>query len=252
MLPRTIRTALIAAAFAGLPVVARAVPNNTGPNSALASGAKQVADARADLEKANKQMLVIKKRVSSTFEAKEEWKTAKDAVKESKAELEAAKKPVLEALVKKPEYISASGKRDAAQAAMDEANKPAAPGSEDSDKPKPDPAAAAQAYTNAVLEMKKMNKEALEEDPKIVTAQQKYNDALAAYEALQVQVDDAVKLDPEYASAQQAVTAAEERYKQARESQAAAAKAAADAAAAAAKSKAPSHPPKSSSSSYGR
>ncbi|MDB5331734.1 MAG: hypothetical protein JWP03_2885 [Phycisphaerales bacterium] len=248
MLPRTIRTALIAVAFAALPVVAHAVPANSG----LAAGAKQVADAKAEVDKANKQMLVIKKRVSSTFEAKEEWKAAKDAVKEAKTELDAAKKPVLDALVKKPEYIAAGAKRDAAQAAMDDANKPAAPGSEDSDKPKPDVAAAAQAYTNAVLELKKMNKDALDEDPKIVAAQQKYADAIAAYEALQIQVDDAVKLDPEYAVAQQAVTAAEEHYKQARDAQAAAAKSAREAEAAAAKSKAPSHPAKSSSSSYGR
>jgi hypothetical protein len=251
MLPRTIRTALIAAAFAAFPLVAHAVPNS-GANSAAANGQKQVAEAKAEVDKANKQMLVIKKRVSSTFEAKEEWKAAKDAVKEAKTELDAAKKPVLDALVKKPEYIAAGAKRDAAQTAMDDANKPAAPGSDDSDKPKPDVAAAAQAYTNAVLELKKMNKDALDEDPKIVAAQQKYADAIAAYEALQIQVDDAVKLDPEYATAQQAVTAAEERYKQARDAQAAAAKSAREAEAAAAKSKAPSHPAKSSSSSYGR
>jgi chromosome segregation ATPase len=252
MIARTIRTAVFAAAIAALPLVTLAIPGSTpGQNSQAAANQKQMADARAEVEKAQKQITAIKKRVSSVFEAKEEWKTAKDAVKQAKTELDAAEKPVLDALMKKHEYVALGAKRDAAQAQIDEANKPATPGSEDSDKPKPDLAAASQAYTNAVIELKKMKKDALEEDSKVVAARQKYNDAVAAYEALQVQVDDAVKLDPEYPAAEQALAAAEERMKQTRESIAASAKAAREADAAAAKSKAQSHS-SSKSSGYGR
>ncbi|MDB5174709.1 MAG: hypothetical protein JWN51_3482 [Phycisphaerales bacterium] len=251
MIPRTIRTAVFAAAIAALPLVSFALPSNPGQSSANAAGQKQVADARMEVEKCQKDMAAIKKRVASVFEAKEEWKTAKDAVKQSKAELDAAEKPVLAALVKKPEYAAVAAKRDAAEAQKEEASKPVSPGSEDIAKPKPDLDAALQTYTNATIQMKKMTKDALDDDPKVAAARQKYNDALAAYNALQVQVDDAVKLDPEYAPAQQALATAEDRLKQARDSVAAAARSQREADAAASKSKSGSHAPARSSSSYG-
>jgi hypothetical protein len=62
-----------------------------------------------------------------------------------------------------------------------------------------------------------MEKEAWDNDPGYIAAKEKYAGTIAAWDALQVQVDAAAKLEPGYPAAREALDEAEKAMKQARE-----------------------------------
>lgn len=237
-----LRTALAALIIAGLafePAGVFAVIPPPKPNP-LAPQVKAVNQARIKMEQAQGQFLVIRKKIEIVFEAKPDWKAAKDALDKAKAEYDAAGRKVAASLESVPAYKALMVKRDKAQSVIDAATNPQVASAAD-DVPKvtnEDLTSATNDHRDAVVEMKKMEKDVEDADPNYAVLKQKYDDARAAWDAMQMEVDAAVKLDPAYPAAQQAVDQAEAAYKQAREQLAAAAKSIRDAAAAAARAKA--------------
>src|SRR5580692_3526770 len=95
-----LRTAFAALIVAGLAIVPAAVfavipPPKVNP---LAAQIKAVNEARIKVDKAKAQFLVIRKKVEIVFEAKPEWKAAKDAMDKAKAEFDAAGRKVIASL----------------------------------------------------------------------------------------------------------------------------------------------------------
>jgi hypothetical protein len=235
--------AVLVAVLTGLAIAPKNASALPTPPNPLAQQRKAVSDAQHKLDDARKQLLVIRRKVEVVFEAKPEFKLAKDAMEKSRAEYEAAGRKVTAALEKTTPYKALIAKRDKAQAIVESATSATAAGS-DADAPKitPEDQAKARAdHVAAVFAMKAMEKEAMEADSNYATLKQKNTDALAAWTALETQVDDAVKLDPAYGPAEKAVEQAEAALKQANDSLAQAAKAQRDAAAAASKARAKAH-----------
>ena len=219
---------LILAGFTALPATVLALPPTTPKPNPLAGPNKQVHDAQAALEVAKKQFLVIRRRVEVVFEARPDFKTTKVAMDKAKADYDAGNAKVVANLHKNPEYIALEAKRDKAQAVLDQESHPAPTPSGD------DPVkltveqidAASKDRTESGLAIRAMQKSAEDNDPTIVDLRQKMLDTRAAWDALQAQVDEAVKLDPGYSQAQTAVEQAEAQLKQARDAMAQAAQAA--------------------------
>ncbi len=212
---------LAVAGIAALP--AGAVPPNQPKINPMASQVKAVADAKAALDKAQAQVLAIRKRVSSVFELRPDFRAAKENLETSKAEYEAASKSVQDRLHLSAEYKALVARRDKAQALLDGSARRDIPSSDDAPKlTDEEVAAAGHERADAGTAIKKMERDAEQNDASFLSAKQKYTEARQTWDNLQAQVDDALKLDPEYAPAEQAVTQAETNYKTARDAMAAA------------------------------
>jgi len=88
----------------------------------LATQQKAVKDAQEEANKIRISMNQLKLKTQHTLEAKDEWKAAKTAVDKTKADYEAACRPVLAALKDKPEYSALLRQESDAQAKIDAAN----------------------------------------------------------------------------------------------------------------------------------
>ncbi|HET6246683.1 MAG TPA: hypothetical protein VFE47_03210 [Tepidisphaeraceae bacterium] len=224
--------------------LAMAVPPTTPPRvNPLAGPQKQVNDARANLLAAKKALLAIRHKVEAEYASKPDFKKAKEAVEKSKLDYNAETRKVALNLQKDPTYVALKTKRAKAQAIMDQGNAPVVPTNSGDDPVKltdEQISTAVKDHQDAVLAMRAMEKQAEEVDAKFATLKQQRDDANSAWEALQTQVDEAMKSDPGYAAAQQGVDAAEAQYKQATDALASAAKAQRDSEAAAAKARAAS------------
>lgn len=242
MKSRMICSFVIAGAMAGLPAISLAQVT-TPSNNPLASQAQQVAEARKAVDAAKKQVAAIRRRVAASFESKDDWKAAKTALRQAQTAYSKANAHINEVIQKKPEYETIMQKIKESTAVLDSANQPAS-----ADKPKvsdDEINAAAKERTDAGLALEKLKRQTMDDDSTYLAAKQKLDEAKQQWDALQTQVDQAVKSDPEYAAAQQQVDQADQQYTQARLQLAQARKAQA-AAAASARSQSSS----SSSSSY--
>jgi chromosome segregation ATPase len=218
MKSRTLFSALVALGFATLPAgIAVAQSYNRPPTSTtpkvdpLLGAKKQVHDAEAEVKKVQVQMLQIKQKLQRTLEQKDDWKAAKAARDAARAEYQAALKPAEMVLHKKPEYIALAKQRDAAQARLDAANSPSGDKLSDADI---DQASAQR--TNAGLALSRMDKAMQDNDPKVLAAKAKMEQADKDWGALIAQVDESVKSDPDYDKALKDFDAAEQKLKQAR------------------------------------
>jgi hypothetical protein len=206
----------------------------------MAGQQKAVHDAQANVDAAKRQLLVIRKRVEVTFETKPDFKAAKEAMDKAKAEYDAEVRKIAFNLEKSPDYVALVKKRDTAQALLDKSRNPANTdsGADPVKITDEEITAAVKDHGDAALAMLAAQKQAEEADPNIPVLKQKRADAQAAWDALELQVDEALKADPQYPPAQQAVDSAEQSLAQAKEQLAAASKAQRDAEAAAARNKA--------------
>jgi hypothetical protein len=224
---------VLALAGAALPASALHAQTATTakPANPLAAQQQQVKDAQAAFDTAKRQVLIIRKRVEATFSSKPEWATAKETMDKAKIEFDMAQRRVTTALEKNPDYKKEVARKETSQAVIDQATnpKPTASGEDPAKVTDEQLAAATKDHTEAALAIISMQKNVGENDTAYQASKQKYMDAKAAYDALQTQVDDAVKLDPDYAPAQTAVESADAALKTAREALAAANKAQQDA-----------------------
>lgn len=192
----------------------------------LAGPQKAVNEARAEVEKAKLAMFPIRKRVEAQFEVKPEFKAAKDAMAKSKADYELQAQKLTASLQKTPDYKAQVEKRDKAQLVLDNASKPTPIGSDAPKISDEEVNAASKDRADAGLAIKKMETDATNSDPTYLSLKQKYNAAKSDWDALAVQIDDAMKLDPSYPDAKRNLDSAEMRLQQALDAYKAAVKAA--------------------------
>ena len=190
----------------------------TPRTSPLAGPTQALADARANLIKAKAAVDVIRKKLMPSFETKPDFKAAKDAIEAAHAEMDAATRHLTATLQSSPEYKAQIAKREKAQLVIDGGLKTGPSSDDNAVKVTADDLGDAHKdRIEAVYAIKKMEKDAQENDTRYVAARLKYKEAEEQWENLQGQVDDAVKLDPGYPAAQQGVQKAEEALKQAQD-----------------------------------
>ncbi|HWE01103.1 MAG TPA: hypothetical protein VG326_01745 [Tepidisphaeraceae bacterium] len=205
-----------------------AAPQPPRPPSPAVVATKALAEARIKLNKVKGEVDVIRKRIAVNYEAKPDWKAAKETLDAAKAEYEAASKRVRLALENDPAYKEQIAKRAKAQATVDAGAKREVASADDNAAKLTDDDVnkAQQDRIDSAIAMKKMERESGENDSKFVAARQKEKEAQAAWDALQSQLDDAMKLDPAYPpvkieldQAEAAVKQAQEQYNAATKSQ---------------------------------
>jgi chromosome segregation ATPase len=225
MIRRIAVAALLLAGIITLPgtTLAATTPK---PPSAAATASKNLADARAKLAKAKTDLDVIRRRIALNFEVKPEWKSAKDALDDAKTKYESAAKHVQTALEKTPDYKEQVAKKAKAQAIVDAGAKGTGPSSDDSATKltEDDLNKAQQDRIDSAIMLKKMQHEADESDATFVAARQKLKEAQDAWDALQSQLDDAMKVDPAYPPVKTEIDQAEAGVKSAQEAYASATK----------------------------
>lgn len=192
--------------------------------SPAAQAAKALSDARAADAKAREAVDAIRHRVEARFETRREWKTAHEAVDNAHVEYDNLLAKTLEQVRKTPEYKENLVKRDKAQAVIDAGSKSQVSTNDDVKVTSEDVNQAQQDRIAAVLAMKKMEREGEQNDARLIAARQKVKDAEAAWDALQPQVDEAMKQDPAYPAAQQALDQADQALQAAKDQYAAAQK----------------------------
>lgn len=162
-----------------------------GPDPALLDARRQLKDAEAIVTKIRSDMNKIKVRFSSRYEGKTEWEEAQKAMKKAKAEYNAANKKAMARLQASKEYQAQKEKLTKADEQVE-----AVQGKRKIDKKALDKAL--QDRTDAALAIRKLESNMVREDPALVEAKQKLADAKETWQALQEELDEAVKQDPDY------------------------------------------------------
>ena len=180
----------------------------TGPNPALLESRKQIQEAEKQVVLIRQDMQKIKARIQSRYEGKEEWEESAKAVKAAEAAHEAARKRAMAKLLASPDYKAAKeaqAKADAqVQTLVAQGNKadPKAVG------------AAQQARIDASLVVRKLESEAMENDPQVLAAKTKVAEAKKSREALDDELEQALQQDPDYQAAEQELEAAQQQVAQ--------------------------------------
>jgi chromosome segregation ATPase len=208
---KTFKFALGALLAAGL---SAALPSTShaqypaGGNSALTEQRKAIKDAEGEVNRIRNEMNKMKTRVSAKYEGKEEWETAKTNLKTAETAYEKSRKAAMAKLYASPEYKAAKDKQLKAEQAL--AAQQAA-GTKANDKAVEK---AQQDRLDAGLALRKLETDALAADPKIAENKAKVAEAKKAWDALQDEVKEALKQDPEYLALEQQLTGAQEQVAQ--------------------------------------
>ena len=168
-----------------------------GQNSALAEQRKAIKEAELETSRIRGEMKKLNARVAAKYEGKDEWETAKTNLKKAETDYEASRKKAMAKLYASPEYKAAKDKQLKAEQAI--AAQTAA-GNKANDKAMEK---AQQDRLDAGLALRKLETDALAADPKIAENKTKLAEAKKAWEALQDEVKEALKQDPEYLALEQ-------------------------------------------------
>jgi chromosome segregation ATPase len=174
-----------------------------GQNSALAEQRKQLADANAEVARLQKELNKIKSKLQAKYESKEEWETAKTNLKNAENAYESARKKAVAKLYASPDYKSAKDKQLKSEQTLQELQ----------GNPKADQKAldkAQQDRLDSGLKVRNLESAALSGDPAVSEAKTKLADAKKAWEALQDELKEALKQDPEYTATQDQLAAAQQ------------------------------------------
>jgi chromosome segregation ATPase len=174
-----------------------------GANSALAEQRKAIKEAEAEVSRIRNEMNKMKTRVAAKYEGKEEWETAKTNLKTAEAAYEKSRKAAMAKLYASPEYKAAKDKQLKAEQAI--ATQQAA-GAKANAKAMEK---AQQDRLDAGLALRKLETDALAADPKIAENKAKVAEAKKAWEALQDELKEALKQEPEYLALEQQLEAAQ-------------------------------------------
>jgi hypothetical protein len=164
--------------------------NYSGPTSNPSAGA--VMSAQRDLN-------AVVARLKAAFEASDDWKNAQQAVQDAKAAQDTASKPVLSALADTADYRTAVANRDAAVKALDDAR---AQGDASDDQI----TQLVSASFDARQAVTKMQNDALTADARVTDAKAKVQAANDALQKLRQQFTDSMKNDPDWQTADKALT----------------------------------------------
>ena len=194
-----------AAAFAIQPsrALAQYPPGVGGPNTALQEQRKQIQLAEKEVTRIRQDMQKIKSRIQSRYEGKDDWDEAQKNLKAAQAAEEAAKKKAMAKLVASPDYKAAKEKQTKADTQLVTLN---AQGAKADAKALAD---AQQARIDSALVVRRLENEAMENDPKVVESKTKVAEAKKASEAMEDELKQALEQDPDYQAAQQELETAQ-------------------------------------------
>ncbi|MFI5382509.1 MAG: hypothetical protein ACHRHE_24730, partial [Tepidisphaerales bacterium] len=162
---------------------------------------EKVAKARADVSKAQGVANQAAAKVREGFESGAEWQAASAAQKQAQADVDAARKRVIDAVHDSAAYKQAQVTKKTADAELAQL-KADNVGTDDLTQ-------GATKAMNAGAALSKMEAEALAGDAKFIEAKKRLLDANAKLAVLGKQVDELVKADPAWQSARKEVDAAE-------------------------------------------
>jgi hypothetical protein len=200
------------AAVVAMPSSARAqYGTNTGPNLQLIEARKAIQAAEKEVARIRKDMQNLKTRIQSKYETKDDWEAAKKNLKDAETANDAARKRVMAKLLTTPAYKAAKDKQIKADQKIADLD---AQGDKANAK---DREAAQQARIDAGLTLRKLENEAMDNDPKVAETKEKMADAKKQWEALQDEVKQAMEQDPEYQAAQQELQTAQANVTQMRQ-----------------------------------
>jgi hypothetical protein len=187
-------------------------------NSQSASAGKAVTKAQTDVNKLQTELAKSRARVRAQVLGKPEWAQVMTEKKAAETAVEAARRTALTALRNKPDYKAMAKEREDAQQIIAQYNSPGSQVSQtDFDK-------ASNTMVTDGFGMKKMETDALKDDPKYAEANTQLETANAKLKEADSQVDVMLKDDQEYQaaskqldSAKTALTAAKTQLTQARQ-----------------------------------
>jgi hypothetical protein len=164
---------------------------------------KKITAAEAELKRAQQALADVVAKLRSDFEGGQDWQTAATAQKQAQADYEAARKPVVEAVKKKPAYQSAEREKADAEKELNELRAKNTIG---------EPILkAVNKQSDAANLMLKLENEALSADPKVAEARKKLADANTALAALKKQFDGSLAADTNWQEAKKGVDTAQEQ-----------------------------------------
>jgi hypothetical protein len=170
----------------------------------------QLDNATAQLNAANTALNRVRSRVELSFKTLPEWQAAQKEYDKAKADLDLATKAVMAKLKVRADYKAAS---TAWATADGKARKLA----EDPKANQVELDALAQERAAQVIVLRNLEKEALDNDLKVLEARQRMADAQAKIASFKGQVDAAAAQDPEYQTAWQQVQAAQQQVQAAKQ-----------------------------------
>jgi chromosome segregation ATPase len=177
-------------------------------NTAFVEAQKRISESQTKVNELKAEQKRIKEKLSLSFESKEEFKNTTANYKKAKADYDAARKTALAGVQAKPEYKQLVKDKEALQAKYNTAV--AANDTANISKVGSDIAAKG-------IKIKNMEKEATDQDDKVVTAKEKLEAAEKEKKSLDDEVEANLATDPDYAAIQQQVTQAETELTQQKE-----------------------------------
>ncbi len=162
-----------------------------GPDPAMIEARKQLKLAEAEVTRVRGDMGKIKTRFAARYEGKAEWEEAQKNLKKAEAAYTAANKKALNKLQQSKEYQALREKQ-----LMADEQVTAMQGKAKVDKKLLDKAL--QDRTDAAIQMRKLEAQLVQDDPALTAAKENRATANKTWEALQEELDEAVKQDPDY------------------------------------------------------
>lgn len=164
---------------------------------------KKITAGEAEVKKAQQALAEVVGKLRTDFEAGQDWQNAAAAQKSAQEEYEAARKPVLEAVKKKPSYQDAERSKAEAEKELADLRAKNVIGEAI--------LKAVNKQADATSAMMKMESEAMNADQKVVAARKKLADANTAVVALKKQFDSSLTTDMGWQEAKKGVDAAQEQ-----------------------------------------
>jgi chromosome segregation ATPase len=198
---------LAAGMSAALPSVSQAQYAPGGVNTQLAEQRKQKQDADAEVARVQKEVTRIKGRIQAKYETKDEWETAKANLKSAEAAYEGARKKAVQKLHTSPEYKAAKDKQLKSEQALQALQVDAKANPKNLDK-------AHQDRLEAGVALRNLESAAMAGEPKVAETKAALAEAKKAWEALQDELKEALQQDPEYLAAQEQLAQAQAQAEQ--------------------------------------
>ncbi|HEV8608251.1 MAG TPA: hypothetical protein VGQ99_23140 [Tepidisphaeraceae bacterium] len=164
---------------------------------------KKAQAAQAEQVRAQGALTQAVVKLRTDFEAGQDWQNAQAALKQAQAEFDTARKPIIEAVKKRPDYQRAEVEKIKADKELAELRANNVIG---------DPILkVANKRADASADMSKIEMDALNAEPKVVEARKKLQEATAQVAMLKKQFDASVPGDAGWQEAKKAVDTAQEQ-----------------------------------------
>jgi hypothetical protein len=164
---------------------------------------KKVLAAQAEQTRAQGALTQTVVKLRTDFEAGSDWQTAQAALKQSQADYDAARKPIIEAVKRRQDYQRAEVEKAKSDKELAELRANNVIG---------DPILkVVNKKADAAAEMTKIETDALNAEPKVVEARKKFQEAAAQVATLKRQFDASVPADAGWQEARKAADTAQEQ-----------------------------------------